>query len=99
MAPLIVFKIYLIFHRVFTIFITYNITYTFARGVIEKMRERLNFIPKPYKKDQVSVRIEIETLEKIDRLAAKIEVSRSELICQCIDFALEHLHRDDHNRE
>ena len=50
-----------------------------------------NFIPKQYKKEPVTVRIDFEKLEKIDRLAERYHLSRNGLINQCIDYALEHM--------
>jgi len=50
-----------------------------------------DFIPKQYKKDPITIRINFQKLEKIDRLAATYNVSRSEFINQCIDYALEHM--------
>lgn len=50
-----------------------------------------DFIPKPYKKEPVSVRIDIEKLEKIDLLAREYNLNRSEFINRCIDYALEHM--------
>lgn len=49
------------------------------------------FIPKPYKKDPITVRVDDRKLEMIDRLAYRFEMSRSELINQCIDYAFEHM--------
>lgn len=51
----------------------------------------------PYRKPTTSekvvatIRIDIETLEEIDKLAGKIDVSRNELINQCIKYALDNL--------
>lgn len=39
----------------------------------------------------ISIRIDIETLNKVDTEASKIDISRNELINQCIDFALNNL--------
>lgn len=50
-----------------------------------------DFIPKQYKKDPITIRIDFEKLEKIDRLAAEYDLSRSEFINQCISYALEHM--------
>ena len=50
------------------------------------------FIPKQYKKEPITVRISYDKLEKIDRAALSFDISRSEFINQCIDYALEHLH-------
>lgn len=52
-----------------------------------------DFVPKPYKKDPITIRIDFEKLEKIDKLASKYNVSRSEFINQCIDYALNHMPR------
>lgn len=52
---------------------------------------------KPYKKTTVSekivttIRIDNETLAEIDKIANKIDVSRNELINQCIKYALDNL--------
>lgn len=43
----------------------------------------------------ISIRIDINTLEEIDKEAAKIEISRNELITQCIDFALSNIDKKD----
>ena len=47
------------------------------------------FIPKAYKKQQISIRIDQDMLDKIDELSEKNEISRSELINQCINYALD----------
>ena len=55
----------------------------------------------PYKKPTSSekivatIRIDTETLEEIDKLAGKIDVSRNELINQCIKYALDNLKDKD----
>ena len=53
-----------------------------------------NFIPRPYKKEPVTVRIDIDKLEKIDKLLIKYNINRSEFINRCIDFALENIESD-----
>ncbi len=51
----------------------------------------------PYKKSTsvekvvTTIRIDLKTLEAIDNLASKIDISRNELINQCIEYALENL--------
>ncbi len=50
-----------------------------------------NFVPKQYKKDPITIRIDFEKLEKIDTLSSKYNLSRSEFINQCIDYALDHM--------
>ena len=44
------------------------------------------FIPKQYKKEPITLRIDIEKLKEIDRLAAQYDLSRSAFINQCIDY-------------
>ena len=50
-----------------------------------------NFVPKQYKKDPITIRIDFEKLEKIDTLSSKYNLSSSEFINQCIDYALDHM--------
>ena len=50
-----------------------------------------NFIPKEYKTATITIRLNKEKIEKIDKLAAKSNLSRSKFISQCIDFALAHM--------
>lgn len=52
-------------------------------GILVKM-----FVPKKTEKEVISIRIDNKTLSKIDNLAADIDISRNELINQCIEFAL-----------
>jgi len=49
------------------------------------------FIPKQYKKEPITIRVGMEKLAEIDRRAAEYDMSRSEFINQCIDYALEHI--------
>ncbi|MBC8530626.1 ribbon-helix-helix domain-containing protein [Gehongia tenuis] len=50
-----------------------------------------NFIPKAYKKEPITIRICCEKVELIDHLAYQCDISRSEFINQCIDYALENM--------
>lgn len=50
-----------------------------------------SFTPKKPEKEVISLRISSDTLSVIDRCAAETEISRNELICQCIEFALAHM--------
>ena len=50
-----------------------------------------DFVPKQYKKEPITVRIDFEKLEKMDKMAARYNISRSEFINQCIGYALDHL--------
>ena len=50
--------------------------------------KNVGFIPKQYKKEVVTIRIDFEKLEKIDRLATQYHLSRSGFINQCVDYAI-----------
>ena len=52
------------------------------------------FIPKQYKKEPITIRISDDKLKIIDKAAADFDMSRSEFINQCIDYALEHMDKD-----
>lgn len=52
------------------------------------------FIPKQYKKEPITLRIDIEKLKEIDRLAAQYDLSRSAFINRCIDYSIEHMRSD-----
>ena len=47
--------------------------------------------PTSNEKIVATIRIDTETLDEIDNLASKIDVSRNELINQCIKYALDNL--------
>lgn len=49
------------------------------------------FIPKQYKKEPITIRMDLEKLAEIDKLAFKYGLSRSEFINQCIDYAMDHM--------
>ncbi len=53
-----------------------------------------DFIPKPYKKEPITLRIDVEKLEQIEKLAQKNGMNRSEFINRCIDFAIQHMKSD-----
>lgn len=54
-----------------------------------------NFIPKKPEKDVISVRISTELLAQLDEKAVAIEISRNELINQCIRFALSNMENEN----
>ncbi|MBS6629213.1 MAG: CopG family transcriptional regulator [Clostridiales bacterium] len=56
-----------------------------------------DFIPKTYKKDPITIRIDFKMLEQIDKMAAKYNLSRSAFINQCIAYALEHMPENENN--
>ncbi len=53
-----------------------------------------NFIPKQYKKEVISLRIDSEKVRNLERLAEENHISRNEFIVQCIDYALQHFQED-----
>lgn len=53
-----------------------------------------NFIPKLYKKEQITVRIDSNNLLRIDEISKRSGISRSEFINQCVIFALENMEDD-----
>lgn len=53
------------------------------------------FIPKPYKKQPITVRIDSDYLNIIDKILEEDRrLTRSEIINQCITFALDNLDWD-----
>ena len=50
-----------------------------------------NFKPKKTEKDVISIRINADLLEEIDKAASRIDISRNELIVQCIEYALNNM--------
>ena len=54
-----------------------------------------DFIPKQYKKEQFTIRMEQEMLTEVDKLATKYGLSRSEFIVQCVRFAMEHMPHEE----
>lgn len=54
-----------------------------------------NFEPrkqtKTKEKTVISIRLNTDTLEKIDEIAGKTDISRNEFLVQCIDYALKNL--------
>lgn len=55
----------------------------------------VQFTPKQYKKEQFTIRMEHEMLKNIDTLAAANNLSRSEFIVQCVQFAIEHMAKEN----
>lgn len=51
----------------------------------------IEFRPVKSEKTVISIRLDANTLKEIDELSVKADISRNELIVQCIDFALKHL--------
>jgi len=46
------------------------------------------FKPVKQEKTVISIRLDVDTLKHIDDISQKTDISRNELIVQCINFAL-----------
>ena len=53
------------------------------------------FLPKKVEKEVISMRISTEILAELDTKAAAYDISRNELINQCIKFALENMNKSN----
>ena len=53
------------------------------------------FLPRKPEKDVISIRISTDLLEEVDTKAAAFDISRNELINQCIAFALGHMEQSE----
>ena len=52
-----------------------------------------DFKPLKNEKNVISIRIDVKTLQTIDKLANKTDISRNEMIIQCIDYALKNIEK------
>jgi len=50
-----------------------------------------DFVPKPYKKEAVTIRFDYATLEKLEQISSRYGLSRNELVVQCVQYALQNL--------
>lgn len=50
----------------------------------------MDFIPYKNDKRKTTVLLDNRTITKLDQIALTVDVSRNEIINQCIEFALEH---------
>lgn len=50
-----------------------------------------SFKPSKAEKLVITIRIEDYRIEELDRIANKINISRNELISQCLDFAIKNI--------
>ena len=48
---------------------------------------------------QTTLRIKYNTIEMLDQLATNLDMSRNELINQCIEYALENLKKPSNNEK
>ena len=53
------------------------------------------FIPKQYKKEQFTIRMDREMLKRVDQLAEEYQLSRSDFSNQRVSFALEPMPKDN----
>lgn len=53
------------------------------------------FIPKPYRKQPVHIRIDVNKLARMDQVIARYGLNRSEFINRCIDYGLLNLPEAD----
>lgn len=53
-----------------------------------------DFIPIKLEKEVISIRLRSDMLKEIDAAADEADISRNEMITQCIAYALEHLSTD-----
>ena len=62
---------------------------------------RFQPLKKPLLNDKIviSIRLEEQKLKELDELAGKTDISRNELINQCIEFALNNLEENDIRKE
>lgn len=49
------------------------------------------FKPIKQEKQVISIRLDTSTLQAIDSLSTKVDISRNELIVQCIEYALNNM--------
>lgn len=57
------------------------------------------FIPKPYKQEPITIRMAPDKIADLDKIVASFDISRSEFINQCIDYALEHMPETEKGKE
>ena len=49
------------------------------------------FKPVKNEKTVISIRLDVELLNEVDKLSAKTDISRNELIVQCTQYALQNM--------
>ena len=49
------------------------------------------FKPVKNEKTVISIRLDVELLNEVDKLSTKTDISRNELIVQCIQYALQNM--------
>lgn len=56
--------------------------FAYNKNIMEK------FKPVKQEKTVISIRLDVDTLKNIDEISQETDISRNELIVQCINFAL-----------
>jgi predicted transcriptional regulator len=54
-----------------------------------------DFKPVKTEKAVISIRIDTDILKKVDKLANQTDISRNEMIIQCIDYALNNIKNEE----
>lgn len=52
-----------------------------------------DFNPVKQEKTVISIRLSVDMLKAIDKVSSDTDISRNELIIQCIEYALKNLHK------
>ena len=55
----------------------------------------MSFWPNKHEKIVISVRIDKALIDKVDKVAAEANLSRNEVICQSIEFALDNTNEEE----
>lgn len=50
-----------------------------------------SFRPVKQEKTIISIRMDVKLLKKIDRISIKTDISRNELVVQCIEYAIDNI--------
>lgn len=58
-----------------------------------------NFLPKPDITRTISIRLDAEIFESVEKYAGKYNMSRNKFIGQCIEYALNHMEMEQEPEE
>ena len=78
---------FVFYFRIYKMISQWNTIWKKDVSIMEK------FVPRKQEKEVISMRIASETLRELDRKSAEFEISRNELINQCIRFALANMEK------
>lgn len=62
-------------------------------NTIKKGANMNEFKPIKQEKTVISIRLDVDMLKTIDEISAETDISRNELIIQCIEYAFKHFKR------